>query len=162
MTAPGEATCTYCGGSPSAGAPAADWYDDEGSWYCPGCRKIVGGSDPAGLIDSARGDYAAARTLIRACDEIDDLYRRVDGAAAAAESEPLRHAIEEVGRALEKLGGEKVMRRALLLVQADCDPDHLIAPLAGGKVMDPARKATVTSHKQYIEREWNGIGTWQA
>ncbi|HET7312122.1 MAG TPA: hypothetical protein VFJ17_12450 [Mycobacteriales bacterium] len=152
------ATCTYCGGELSA--DATGWSEDNGATYCPGCRTVVHG-DAAGVIDSARSEFAAARTLIRACDEIDDCYRRLDPTVAATESEPQRHVIEEVGHALDKVNGEAAMRKALLLVGADCDPNHLVTPMAGGTAMDPARKATLTSHKRYIEREWSGVGLWQ-
>ena len=155
-----ELTCTYCGGDQPDGGVMSEWHDDGGSWYCPGCHKVVAG-EPAGLVDSVRGEYAAARTLVRACDEIDECYRRPDQTAAGVERERLQHTIEEIGRVLDKVGGERAMRRALLLVGADCDPDHLVSPMAGGKLMDPERKTAVTSHKSYIEREWTGIGLWQ-
>lgn len=153
-------TCAYCGGSRPQGDGDHGWHERDGFRYCPGCWAVDAG-EPAGLKESARSDFAAARTLLRACDEIDDRYRRLADDAAAAQSQPWRDTIAAVGRALEELGGEQAMRRALLLVSADADPDHLLTPMAGGSVMDPARKTAVTSHVRYIEREWSGIGSWQ-
>jgi hypothetical protein len=153
-------TCVYCGGPRPKGDASEGWQERDRFWYCPGCWTIEAG-DPAGLSECARSDFAAARLLLRACDEIDDRYRRLSHDAAAEESEPWRRTITDVGQALDEIGGEPAMRRALLLVSADADPDHLVTPMAGGTAMDPARKTAVTSHVHYIEREWSGIGHWQ-
>jgi hypothetical protein len=150
-------TCGFCGGDrPKDGT---GWRDDGGTAYCPGCWRLESG-DASGLAECVRSDIAAARRLIRACDEIDDGYRRLADEDAAAQAAPWRKVIADLGEALSDLGGEAAMRRALLLVRADADPDHLVTVLAGGTELDPARKTTLASHISYIGREWNGIGSW--
>jgi hypothetical protein len=150
-------TCAFCGGDRPKGAAGQD---DDGSWLCPGCRRLEAG-DATGLRDCLRTEIAAARRLIRACDEIDDRYRRLPDQDAATEATPWRQVIADVGGALDDLGGERAMRRALLLVGADADPDHLVTVMAGGTELDPGRKTALASHVRYIGREWNGIGGCQ-
>jgi hypothetical protein len=150
-----DSVCVCCGGARPVDAEAGGWSRDDSFWSCLGCRHLSH-DEPRVYAESALSDVAAAKTIIRCCDEIDDRYNRLAHDQAIAESKPYERRIEAIGKILHGAGGEHTIRAVLLLVGHDADVDLADFPDVLAK-----RSAALRSHVRYIDRAWTGIGTWQ-
>jgi len=159
-------SCALCGGREPS--DTAGWTSDGVSWWDPGCGQLERAATWT-VAGSIFYDVAAARYLIRCCDEIDRLYQELPNDEARAQAEGPRARIRVVGEDLESQKGESGMRRVLELVAVDGDQARLmglniVGPGGGrmsfGTPITAEREAAVRSHLRFIDRDWTGVGSW--